>query len=770
MKAKSVIINLVTISLMSISSYGVMFLGTDETPVMPASDVGEDVVAEDAGDVSYQDLLTQLHDEDRVIRLNALLQLLSELPSIENEEARGAIISQIGDYLIKPIVEGRFEEISQQLVYDTYIAREAVKGLVKIYPELSDSEKKIVDAVLPSEGRDIDFWQRWLDEYLINYLYRGLYVGVIEVKCPEFSFPASLLDYGTLGYNIYINPKLSRILDKAIFPTFDSLSSDERELLEDFLVTFYDADYYGMGNALRESIVHFIKGGANYSKYLQYLENKVQKRWGITLDDEDKRWLDDCVRILQRFISPLTQEEKTYIRELQPIPVLLRGYTRFSRIPDFEEINEILEKLKEEGKVVFIKKGMNISGEEYLKGEKIPIFYGNLEEYKDAIARALIAAVAGLEWNPNHYVGSMCLGEERITFWLNTQELIPKDKIKDVEDITREMYNHMLSVRYGSNYGSYVLCDLYRECGGKCGWGHKYVTGGINTPYAGWGAAFLMPLIPYYVPPSESVKSVDTEFGKLSPGEEISYEELKDRLEALGSVYVKLGNEFVKLTKIDFPHSGGVVNPLNWAGVIVEYEDSNGELHRINAKREFIPNWDQKVYFSLEEIPEWAKMVMDFSKDESPYVENFGRWEVGDFDLIDSTTEDTDYWVEKFSIGGYETCADIGWYQTGLWVKFNEEAKKLLIPGSALAFELRASENNNIEYIKVELKDEKSGRVLTQLIYPAEGLNPEEGKIFVLPVPELPEDAELTLAIGAVGKYVSKPLEEWFVVGNIYVE
>lgn len=64
----------------------------------------------------------------------------------------------------------------------------------------------------------------------------------------------------------------------------------------------------------------------------------------------------------------------------------------------------------------------------------------------------------------------------------------------------------------------------------------------------------------------------------------ISYDDLKKKVNEIGPAYVFLEGEG-KIIKIDFPYPGGLFNPLNWLGVVVDYEDALGNIKRIKKNK-----------------------------------------------------------------------------------------------------------------------------------------------------------------------------------------
>lgn len=144
-------------------------------------------------------------------------------------------------------------------------------------------------------------------------------------------------------------------------------------------------------------------------------------------------------------------------------------------------------------------------------------------------------------------------------------------------------------------------------------------------------------------------------------------------------------------------------------------------------------------------------------------------WVINEVDASKALVELSLY--NQFTIGGEKTWPFAGFCQSGLWVQFNEEGKKNILNGSVISFDNYLTASENIFYLKIELKEEETRKVIKKLFIPKEKLLFDKWQTFKIPVENVPSGS-LTLAVGVITRYHNfyNPQTTYMAIDNIAIE
>lgn len=537
---------------------------------------------------------------------------------------------------------------------------------------------------------------------------------------------------------LVINDSLRHIIDKAILKTFQNNPDILRQ-------TFPLQNSKGVGD-LRSALIFLVK-----SPYYQKGEIKVSPEFWESIDKEEQELYETALRVF----SNLSKSDKEYIRNFDTLAVEpdIKDWPKFSDIYWAQALvreKKILEEKEKE------------------------IDTSSVEDYLGEIERAVISSIAG--FNPETDRVSLLSSEfteqaikdfhTRIEYWLRAQECIPDEIFDIVKSKAIELFDS-LELNKGLYpespwYGEFA--DIYRILGGEI---PTKIEPGRFSDYTDWGEDIYKRVWDI----STYIEKVDSEFGTLIKGPDMTLEQLKDKVEKIGPAIVGLNSagskEYIKVTEIGKES--------------LKYQDSSGNIHIMDLEAEFLPQWDKFVYIP-EEKTEHAQLIsdFDFNPESYPLVKGYGQWTINEFDDLDSEiginvniplTDSLPYFYTKYRVGGEETCKYAGYFQTGLWLTFNDEIKQKLLRGTALVFDYYISDYSKIKYLKVELKEDESGTKISEFIIPAEQLNLGNWNTFKIPIHYyLP--GTLSLTIGVIGSYPSHYTDEdhFIAIDRIYVE
>lgn len=551
--------------------------------------------------------------------------------------------------------------------------------------------------------------------------------------------------------------RMREIIDTAILAVFP----DVETLRQDFENQFRGER--GMGD-LRSAIIYLLK-----SPFLQNGSLEIPSQFWGSLDSMDYR----LFRYAEDAISRMTEEEQEYIRNFDTLNVE-------PNIRDWPSFFDIHYAQEEAGALNILKEKEELAG---LNGEK----------YLPEIERAVIASIAGFNYEDDDVGGDRpnLNSEEftpqakeafrnRIRYWLQSQEFIPREDQERVFDKAWNLFE-ALELKKGLYPDSPwwgEIAEIYRILGGEI---PTQIEQGRHTDYLDWGEDIYGRLwdISTFIP------KVESDFGRLIVGPQMLLEQLQDKIARVGPAIVGMnfegGRDFIRVVDISRDEKGGVV----------AYQDSEGNDHFLDLESEFLPYWDGLVYIP-EEKSENARLIADFDYNPEKYnlIHAYGQWTINEFDELDAkiginakipVTRSLPYYYAQFQVGGGDTFQYAGYFQTGIWLVFDDRIKEQLPRGTALVFDYYIPDYPKLKYLKVELnevvevEDElpryEFRSKIAEFIIPADQLNSGAWNTFKIPIhyylPGL-----LQLNIGLIAGYPDHytPERQNMAVDRIYVE
>ncbi|MCM8783171.1 MAG: hypothetical protein NC818_00105 [Candidatus Omnitrophica bacterium] len=404
--------------------------------------------------------------------------------------------------------------------------------------------------------------------------------------------------------------------------------------------------------------------------------------------------------------------------------------------------------------------------------------YGVFYKYKDEIERAVVSAIAGFNYSSDRF---HLLSEEitpqakndfynRIRFWLKTQEYIPPEIFSLVEDKAKELFDS-LRIKKGlfpTSPWQGEIAQIYRLFGGEI---PNQLERGKLSPFADWGEDIYKRLWDI----SSNIEKAYSSFGVLLKGPDMTLEQLKTKIDSLGPAIVGINREgrkdFVKVLEIFSPDKGEGT---------VTCQDANGNVFAL-LLGEFFTYWDRFVYIPEEKsISASVISDFDFSNDRFGLIKGYGQWTINEFDDLKAKigintniplSSTLPYFYTQYQIGGEKTYKYAGYFQTGIWLTFKEDIKSLLLRGSALSFDAYVSAYPGIKYVRIELKEDETGRIISEFIIPRERLNLANWNTFKIPIHYYPAGT-LVLTLGVIGTYpgLYAPQNHFLAIDRLYIE
>ncbi|MGE4358065.1 MAG: hypothetical protein AB7E08_05915 [Candidatus Omnitrophota bacterium] len=533
-------------------------------------------------------------------------------------------------------------------------------------------------------------------------------------------------------FYIVLDEHLGEIIDKAI----GNLGVEKiKSLLYPYSLSLSD---------LRSTLIFLLK-----SPYYEEGILKISAEALLSVP-EDTRLLYSLAQDLATLINPGDRE---YIRNFD----VSRVEPDIKPWPEFWYISEVWEKVSSQG---------------ILEGK---VDYQGIEDYKDEIERAVISAIAGFNYDTDlrHLLSreftdqAMADFYNRLDYWLKTQEYIPLDLFDEVSNKARELFGKLRLIKglFPDSPWQGEIAQIYRLLGGEI---PTRSDPGKLPDSSDWGEDIYKRLWDI----SSYIEKTDSQFGILLKGPDMTIEQLKDKIRLIGPAIVRInkeGNtEFVRILEIT--SDGNVI-----------YQDAQNNLYSMDLTTEFIPAWDGFVYVP-EERTSYLHVVSDFDFNPGSFslIKGYGQWAINKFDELKARIginanipigESLPYFYTQFQVGGEETWQYSGYFQGGIWLTFDDKIKSQLLRGTALVFDTFISDYPGIKYVKIELKEEGSGKIISEFIIPRERLNLSGWNTFKIPIHYyLP--GTLSLAVGIIGSYpgLYNPCDFFIAMDKIYIE
>lgn len=512
-------------------------------------------------------------------------------------------------------------------------------------------------------------------------------------------------------------------------------------------------------NLKQELYTNSLSMGDLKSSIITLLKSPYYKDGKIVLSQSTLENMQDKQRLLNELaidvISKMLLEDKQYIRDFDTLAVepTVRGWPEFNYIKDAHfKAKSILEDI---------------------------ISYAGVEEYKNEIERAVIASIAGFNYDDDRLsqlsedFTSQALEDfkTRIEYWLKSKEFIPVGEFKTVKKKAIELFDSLTfeSGLYPESPWRGEIAEIYRILGGQV---PTYEQPGRLVENADWGEDIYDRLWDI----ASQIEKIQSNFGTLMRGPQMSIQQLKHKLQVIGPAIVGFnaegGKKYIRVFDITTDAAGKE---------IIVYENDSGNSCITMSLEEFNSSWDKFVYVE-EGKSEFAKPISDFDFNPESYslIDEYGQFTINEFDETDSDiginanialTEKLPYFYTRAQVGGSRTYKYAGYFQNGIWINFNNDIKQHLPRGTALSFDTYLPDYPKFKYLRIELKEAESGKKVAEYVLSKEDVNLGEWNTLKIPIHYYPKGT-LQLTVGMIGSYPDhyQPRDCYMAIDRVYVE